>query len=99
MDLGALLFMVALSYGLGVLWYNLLPGNVPDKVWRVAAYPFIGIYASQTLLGPQMTFDPKMGGIQLLTAAIGSIVAVIVDWIISEVRKPSASAWPSRSAV
>lgn len=94
MDLGTLLLMVGLAYGLGVLWYELLPRSMPDKVWRVAAYPFLGIYVAEALLSPVLTFDPKFGGIHLLTALIGSIVAVVVDWVITDVRHPSLVASP-----
>ncbi len=94
MDLGTLLLLVGLAYGLGVLWYDLLPGSVPDRVWRVAAYPFIGIYVAEALLPAVLTFDPKFGGIHLITALIGSLVAVAVDWLITEVRHPAMVAWP-----
>jgi hypothetical protein len=39
MDVGTFLLMVGLSYGLGLLWYDLLPGKLPEQVWRVAGYP------------------------------------------------------------
>lgn len=94
MELGTLLLMVGLSYGLGVLWYDLLPASVPDRIWRVAAYPFLGIFAAEALLPPVLTFDPKFGGIHLITVLIGSLVAVIVDWVITAVRRPSMAAWP-----
>ena len=92
MDLGTILLMLGLAYGLGVLWYELLPGNVPGKVWRVAAYPFLGIYVAEALLPSLLTFDPKFGGIHLITALIGSLVAVVVDWVITALRRPSAAA-------
>jgi hypothetical protein len=92
MDIGTLLLMVGLAYGLGVLWYDLLPASVPDRVWRIAAYPFLGIFVAEALLSPILTFDPKFGGIHLITALIGSLVAV--DWAITEVRHPAAAAWP-----
>ncbi|MBI2303547.1 MAG: hypothetical protein HYU86_02220 [Chloroflexi bacterium] len=87
MEIGTLLFIVGLAYGLGILWYSLLQGNVPDRVWRVAAYPFLGIWAAEGLLAPSLTFDPKFGEVHLLSAVIGSIVAVIVDWAITSMRK------------
>jgi hypothetical protein len=37
MDIGTCLLMLALAYGLGVLWYDLLPARLPARVWRVAA--------------------------------------------------------------
>src|SRR3981081_2841035 len=39
MDVGTFLLMLGLSYALGLLWYDLLPGKLPQQVWRVAAYP------------------------------------------------------------
>ena len=94
MDVGTLLLMLGLAYGLGVLWYDLLPGSVPDKVWRVAAYPFVGIYVAEALLPSILSFDPKFGGIHLITTLIGSIVAVVIDWAITELRHPATVAWP-----
>ncbi len=89
MDVGTFLFMLALSFPLGLLWYDLLPGRLPEQVWRVAAYPFLGIFVGESLLAPILTFDPKFGGIHLLTAFIGSLVAVIVDWVITQARHPA----------
>ncbi len=94
MDIGTLLLMVGLAYGLGVLWYDLLPVREPDKVWRVAAYPFVGIFVAEAWLSPVMWFDPKLGSIHLITAVVGSLVAVLVDWAITEVRHPAIEAWP-----
>jgi hypothetical protein len=94
MEVGTLLLMVGLAYGLGVLWYSLLPGSMPDRAWRVAAYPFLGIYVAEALLAPAMTFDPAFGGFHLLTVIIGSVVAVAVDWAISRARHPSVVPWP-----
>jgi hypothetical protein len=92
MDIGTLLFIVGLSYGLGILWYSLLPRTIPDRAWRVAAYPFVGIWVAEALLAPSLAFDPKFGGIHLISALVGSIVAVLVDWVITAVRKPSVAA-------
>ena len=94
MDLGTLLMMLGLAYGLGILWYDLLPASVPDKIWRVAAYPFLGIFAAEALLPSVLTFDPKFGGIHLITALVGSIVGVLVDWAITAARQPAIAAWP-----
>ena len=94
MDLGTLLLMVGLAYGLGVLWYSLLPGSMPDRAWRVAAYPFLGIYVAEALLAPVLTFDPAFGGFHLLTVIIGSIVAVVVDWLVMQARRPAQVPWP-----
>jgi len=94
MDVGTFLLMLALSYGAGVLWYDLLPGRLSERPWRVAAYPFLGIWVAETLLPRVLPFDPQFGGIHLITAAIGSIVAVIVDWVITRARHPALVRMP-----
>jgi hypothetical protein len=96
MDIGTLLLILGLSYGLGLLWYDLLPGKLPDRVWRVAAYPFLGIFAAEAVLAPLLSFDPKFGGISLVTALIGSLVGVIVDWLVNQVRHTSMVMQPER---
>ena len=36
MDVGTFLLMLGLSYALGLLWYDLLPGKLPSRsgAWR-----------------------------------------------------------------
>jgi hypothetical protein len=94
MDIGSLLLMLGLAYGFGVLWYDLLPGTLPDRVWRVAAYPLLGMWVAQALLAPRFPGDPDFGGVHLVASIIGSIVAVIVDWIITTARRPSLVPMP-----
>ena len=99
MDIGLVLFMLALSYGLGVLWYDLLPGRLPNRVWRVAAYPFLGIFAAEAILAPALSFDPKVGGIHVVSALIGSLVGVGIDWLVNQVRHPVVIMQPERRAL
>jgi hypothetical protein len=94
MDMATLFLMLGLAYGLGLLWYDLLPARVPERVWRVAAYPFIGIYVAETLLPQALPFDPTFGGLHLIAAFVGSFLGVIVDWIITEARHPMAVVQP-----
>jgi hypothetical protein len=89
MDIGTVLLMLGVSYGLGLLWYDLLPGKLPERVWRVAAYPFLGIFVAEAILAPLLSFDPKFGGIHLVSALIGSLVGVIVDWVVNQARHPA----------
>ena len=88
-DIGTLLLMLGLSYGLGVFWYDLLPGTLPEQVWRAAAYPFLGIFVAETFVPQVLTFDPKFGGISLITAFVGALVGVVVDWVITKARHPA----------
>lgn len=94
MDIGSLLLMLGLAYGFGVLWYDLLPGELPLQVWRVAAYPFLGIWVTQALFASRFPMDPEFGGIHLIMAIVGTLVAVIVDWIITQARHPEMVAAP-----
>jgi hypothetical protein len=89
MDVGTFLLMLALSYSLGLLWYDLLPGRLPERVWRVAAYPFLGVFVAEAVLAPLLPVDPRFGGIHLISAFIGSLVAVLVDWVITRARHPA----------
>jgi hypothetical protein len=88
MDIGTFLLMLAVSYALGVLWYDLLPGRLPMAVWRVAGYPFLGIFVANMFL-PHFSADPKFGGLGLISTFVGSLIAVIVDWIITSARQPA----------
>jgi len=89
MDVGMFLLMLVLSYTFGLLWYDLLPGTLPGQVWRVAAYPFLGIFIAEALLPQFLPFDPTFGGLHVLSAAIGSIVGVLVDWAVTRARHPA----------
>jgi hypothetical protein len=94
MDVGTFLLMLGLSYALGLLWYDLLPGKLPEQVWRVAAYPLLGVFVAEALLPSVMPFDPEFGNLHLLAVLIGSLVAVIVDWVIRQARHPSLVVTP-----
>jgi len=98
MDVGTLLLMLGLAYALGLFWYDLLPGKLPEQLWRVAAYPFLGIFVAQTLLPSLITLDPQFGGIHLITAFVGSLVAVVVDWVVTQARHPSMVPMPEPRA-
>jgi hypothetical protein len=94
MDIGTVAILLGVSYALGVLWYGLLRGKLAEQVWRVAAYPFLGIFVAEMLLPPILTFDPIFGGIHLVTAFVGSFAAVVADWIITQARHPALIAQP-----
>jgi len=66
-------------------WYDLLPGRLSERVWRVAAYPFLGIWIAEE----RPAFGPAFGGIHLIHAAVGSLEAVLVDWVIDRARRPA----------
>src|SRR2546428_13893207 len=94
MDVGTFLLMLGLSYTLGLLWYDLLPSKLPEQVWRVAAYPFLGIFVAEALLPSVLPFDPRFGNLHLLAVLIGSLVAGVVDLVIRQARRPSFGMMP-----
>jgi hypothetical protein len=98
MDVGTFLLMAGLAYALGLLWYDLLPGKLPEQVWRVAAYPFLGIFVAEAVLPSFLPFDPKFGNFHLVTVLIGSLVAVVVDWVVRQARHPSLVVTPEPRA-
>jgi len=98
MDVGTFLLMLGLAYALGLFWYDLLPGRLPEQLWRVAAYPFLGIYVAETVLPSLIAVDPTFGGIHLITAVVGSLVAVVVDWVVTQARHPSLVPMPEPRA-
>ncbi len=90
MEIGTFLFMLAFAYGLGVFGYDLLPGRLADRTWRVAAYPFALMAFGEALL----PFGPSFGGIHVVTALIAALIGVGIDWIIQTVRHPTAVSTP-----
>ena len=100
MDLGTFLLLLGLAYALGLLWYDLLPAKLPERLWRVAAYPFLGIFVAAALASKTTAFDfdPQFGGVRLLAAAIGSLIGVLVDWLVTQARHPALVAQPEPRA-
>lgn len=92
MEIGTLLFMLALAYGLGLLWYELLPGHVPPQVWRVTAYPFVFMALTEGFIAGQYfpSFGPAFGSIHVAEAVVATLVGVLLDWAIIALRHPVA---------
>ena len=90
MTIGSFLFMLAFAYGLGVFWYDLLPGQLSDRTWRAAAYPFALMAFGEAFV----PYGPSFGGIHVITALIAALIGVIIDWIIQTFRHPAAVPTP-----
>lgn len=85
MEIGTWLLMAGLAYGFGVFWYSLFPGHMPGNVWRVAAYPFFLMFVGETFF----SYGPAFGGLHPITAAAASLVGILIDWAIVEMRHPA----------
>lgn len=94
MDLGTLLLMLGLAYGLGVFWYDLLPGTLPETAWRIAAYPFTLMVLGEVLV----PFGPTFGGIHPIGAVGASFVGVLIDWLVTQARRPATAPLEQRPA-
>jgi len=75
----------------GLFWYDLLPGKLPELPWRGAAYPFILMVIGETFVGVGPQF---MGTFHVGTAVIAALVGVVIDWLITYFRHPQAIAVP-----
>lgn len=94
MDLGTVLLMGALAYGLGLFWYGLILGRTPDGAWRTAAYPFLAIVFAQAYFQA----GPAVGHVYLLGALVASLAGVLADWAVGTVRGllvPTAKTHPA----
>lgn len=81
------LFMVGFAYGLGVSWYGLLLGRLPDLPWRVAAYPFILMVLAEAFV----PVGPSFLGFHPGIAVIASFIGVVIDWLTARYRHPKAT--------
>ncbi len=73
-DLGIVVFLIAISYAAGVVWYTLL-GREHVTWMRVAAFPFVGAVLGESLV----TFGPSLFGLHLYVILVSSLIAATVD--------------------
>jgi len=97
MELGTFLLLIAFAYCIGVFWYDLLPGKLAERPWRVAAYPFVGIVLMEAAARPDWV-GPAFGGLHLMPLFVGSLLGVVVDWLVTSYRHPSAIVAPEMHA-
>ncbi len=95
MQFATWLFMVAFAYGIGVFWYDLIRGQLPDRIWRVAAYPFLLMVIGEAFVPIGTSFL----GFHPATAVIAGLVGVIIDWIVTLIRQPRTVEAPERRSV
>jgi hypothetical protein len=90
MDIGTLLLMVAFAYGIGVFWYDLIPGQLAERPWRVAAYPFAAMVIAEAF----WPVEPVFGGLHVVSAVVAGLIGVVVDWAVTRYRQPTATPTP-----
>jgi len=97
MDFGTFLLLISFSYGLGVFWYDLLPAKLAEKPWRVAAYPLMGMVFAHAIMPPEY-HGPAFGSLHVVPALFGSLVAVVVDCLVTSYRHPAEISAPEMHA-
>ena len=84
-ELGIVVFLIAMAYSAGVVWYTLL-GRDHASWMRIAAFPFVGVVLGEALV----TAGPSFFGLHLYVILVSSLIAVTVDiafsWIASSAR-------------
>src|SRR5207249_11346092 len=97
MELGTFLLLSAFAYGIGIFWYDLLPGKLAERPWRVAAYPFGGIVLAEAMTRADW-LGPAFGGFHVVPLLGGSLFGVVVDWLVTSYRRPAAIVAPELHA-
>ncbi len=90
-ELGFIVYILALSYGMGVLWYTVLGHNYTGWM-RMAAFPLLGLVIGEALWGKYLAASVGSGlvffdlhiYVALVSTFIGSLVDISVSWLAKE---------------
>ncbi len=90
-ELGFMFYTVAISYGLGVVWYTLL-GRKYTSWMRMAAFPLLGVIIGEALWTNHIASSPDQGlmyfnlhiYVVLISSFIGGLVDVALGWVAKE---------------
>ena len=77
-ELGFVAYMIAVGYGLGVVWYTLL-NRKPTSWMRMAAFPFIGVVVGEGLWVKYFAGGPTFFDLHIAVVLVATLTAVIVD--------------------
>ena len=90
-DLGYAVYLIAVSYGMGVLWYTLLGRNYTSWM-RMAAFPLLALIIGEALyarylassVGQGLVFMSIHIYVALAATFIGAMVDIGVSWLSKE---------------
>ena len=90
-ELGPVAYLIAVSYGMGVLWYTLLGRNYTGWM-RMSAFPLLGLIIGEAILSRYLAGSVGRGlviyGLHLYVALISTFIASMVDigvtWLAKE---------------
>ena len=91
LELGTVVYLLAVSYGMGVMWYTVL-GRTYANWMRMAAFPLLGAIIGEALWITHLSSNPSQGlvflgfHVYVLLAAtfIGALVDITVSWLAKE---------------
>ena len=90
-DLGTVAYLIAISYGMGVLWYTVLGRNYTSWM-RMAAFPLLGMIIGEALWINHLSSSADQGlvflGIHIYVALAATFIGALVDvgasWMANE---------------
>ena len=87
-ELGFVVYVIAVSYVLGSVWYALL-GRQHTNWMRMAAFPFLGVVIGQALWSGEFnrTDGLYFYGLHIYVALISSLAGAAIDVIVGKLAK------------
>ena len=90
-ELGFIVYLIAISYGMGVVWYTLL-GRKYTNWMRMAAFPLLGVIIGEALWTNHIASNPSEGllyfnlhiYVVLISSFAGGLVDVALGWLAKE---------------
>lgn len=90
-ELGFIVYLIGVSYGMGVLWYTLLGRNYTGWM-RMAAFPLLGVIVGEAVwsrylaggVGAGLVFYNIHIYVALVSTFIGALLDVSISWLAKE---------------
>ena len=87
-DFSVVALAIALAYGTGVLWYNLL-GHKFDSWMRTAALPLVGLFIAEGIWANYTLGGPVFMELHVVAIILGTGVAALSDVVLQAVTRES----------
>ena len=85
-EFGLVALVIAASYGMGTLWYNLL-NHKYDSWMRIAAFPLIGLIMTEAIWENYTLGGPEFMGLHVAAVALGTGVAALADGLVESLSR------------
>ena len=95
-ELGFIVYLIAISYGMGVLWYTLLGRNYTSWM-RMATFPLLGVIIGEAIWGRYLSSSVGTGlvffNLHIYVVLVSSFIGALADVAVS-----SGYGWNQRRA-